>query len=151
MTNTSLSILLSLLLSLAVSAEALTQGAEAGQVAERVAAAISVPAAAREARAAGLPARELSAALDAFRARSVPANEVHAVIQAATAAAASNGPIDNFGAFVRSRLDQGMRGRELAAAIRAEPARRGRGGEPSQDTATSKRGRRAGGEKQRIP
>ena len=38
-----------------------------------------------------------------------------------------HGPTDNFGAFVQSKLDQGLRGRELSDAIRAEHAAHGKG------------------------
>jgi hypothetical protein len=37
-----------------------------------------------------------------------------------------HGPVDNFGAFVQRRLDEGLRGRDLADAIRAEHAAHGR-------------------------
>ena len=127
------------------------QGKGAGSPATRVAAAIALPAAARELRAAGVPPREVARALEVLASRSVPADEARTVILAASGAATSGGPIENFGTFVRAQLDAGVRGRDLAAAIRKAPTARERDARPARDTATVKRGGRAGGRKAGIP
>ena len=127
------------------------QAARPAGPAERARAAIALPAAARELRAAGVPSREVARALDALATRSVPADEARSAILAATEATAARGPIDNLGAFVAAQLDAGVRGRALAAAIRAAPSARPGAGQAQRDTATQKRGDRAGGAKQRIP
>src|SRR5687767_15243513 len=57
----------------------------------------------------------------------IPAYEATLVIDTARVVRREHGPVDNFGAFVQSQLAQGKRGRELAAAIRAEHARSGKG------------------------
>jgi hypothetical protein len=76
--------------------------------------AIALPTIAGMLRDRGVPVEELETAIFGARGKGVPAVE-------------ANGPIENFGAFVQARLDAGLRGRELAQAIRAEHARRGIG------------------------
>ena len=120
-------------------------------LAERLAAAVALPAAARELRAAGVPSGEVAVALEALGARTVPADEARGVLLTAAEAASARGPIDNFGAFVRSQVQAGVRGRDLSAAIRNEPSRRGRAVGQGRDTATDKRGGRSGGDKRKIP
>jgi hypothetical protein len=60
-----------------------------------------------------------------LRESGVPDEEVQSVIEAASVR--EHGPVDNFGAFVQDQLAAGLRGRDLAAAIHAEHARRGIG------------------------
>ena len=122
-----------------------------GSLAERLAAAVALPAAARELRASGVPSGEVAVALEALGARTVPADEARGVLLTAAEAASTKGPIDNFGAFVRSQVQAGVRGRDLSAAIRNEPPRRGRAVGQRGDTATDKRGGRSGGDKRKIP
>jgi hypothetical protein len=75
----------------------------------------------------GIPESEMGAVIGDARRRGVPAHETRDVLVAADAAIRQNGPVDNFGAFVQGRLAAGLRGRDLANAIRAEHARRGIG------------------------
>ena len=94
---------------------------------ERIRTAARLPEAASEAREAGIPEEEVGKVLTEARRRSMPAEEVEAVLVESAASARQNGPVDNYGAFVQSQLDQGLRGRELRDAIHAEHAARGKG------------------------
>jgi len=80
-----------------------------------------------EARREGVANEEIQSVLDAMRRNRIPAHEATAVIDTARAVRREHGPVDNFGAFVQTQLASGKRGRELAAAIRAEHARQGKG------------------------
>lgn len=80
-----------------------------------------------EARREGVPNDEIRSVLDAVRRAGVPAFEATALIDTARVVRRDHGPVDNFGAFVQTQLAAGKRGRELAAAIRAEHARVGKG------------------------
>lgn len=91
--------------------------------------AIDLPAKAKAVRARGVPAREVEQALKAAKQRGLGADEAADLLDAEDEAAAG-GRIDNFGDFVQQKLDEGLRGRELAQAIREEHARRGIGGGP---------------------
>ncbi len=86
-----------------------------------------LPVAAAEARRDGIANAEIRTALDALRNAGVPAHEATALIETERQAHRENGPTDNFGAFVQAQLAAGKRGQELAAAIRAEHARQGKG------------------------
>ena len=89
--------------------------------------AAQLPVVTTAARSEGVPNEEIRAILDAMGRSGVPAHEATAVIDTARAVRREHGPVDNFGAFVQSQLAAGKRGRELAAAIRTEHARLGRG------------------------
>jgi hypothetical protein len=78
-------------------------------------------------REEGVPEKDFRVAIEGAFKRGVSASETKDVMSQSTRAVRENGPIDNFGAFVQSQLDRGLRGRELAAAIHAEHARRGIG------------------------
>ena len=102
-------------------------GAQVPDWVTQIIAAASLPVVAAEARAEGVPSNDVQAALEALRGASVPAHEAKDVLDEARKAHREHGPVDNFGAFVQSQLASGKRGRALAAAIRAEHARRGKG------------------------
>jgi len=89
--------------------------------------AAQLPVVTAEARREGVTSDEIRAILDAMGRAGVPAHEATALIDTARAARREYGPVDNFGAFVQSQLAAGKRGRELAAAIREEHARLGKG------------------------
>ncbi|MFC1640244.1 hypothetical protein ACFL3B_05740 [Gemmatimonadota bacterium] len=89
--------------------------------------AIDLPRAAAELRAAGVPVDEVRNAIETARRQRVPAAEAEEVLAETSRAVEEHGPIDNFGAFVQTQLDAGLRGRDLAAAIRAEHQRNGIG------------------------
>jgi hypothetical protein len=91
-------------------------------------AAAQLPVSANEARSEGVPDKDVREVLNAMRDKKVRASEARDVLDEARSARREHGPVDNFGAFVQSRLDAGLRGRELAAAIRAEHRAHGKGG-----------------------
>jgi hypothetical protein len=94
---------------------------------ERLVRATELPAKAREVRAKGVPDGEMKDALRAAKSKGVKAGDMADVTGEQSKAIDQHGRIDNFGSFVRSKLDEGLRGRELAAAIHEEHARRGMG------------------------
>ena len=94
---------------------------------EQLLTATRLPIETMEARREGVANEDIRSVLEAMRRERVPAHEAVAVIDTARAVRRQHGPVDNFGAFVQSQLASGKRGRELAAAIRAEHARRGKG------------------------
>jgi hypothetical protein len=89
--------------------------------------AIRLPEAAEQARREGVPAAEVKEVLEAARSRNLPAGDTETIMVEETRAVREKGQIDDFGSFVRSKLDEGLRGRELSDAIRAEHAARGKG------------------------
>jgi hypothetical protein len=78
-------------------------------------------------RRGGIPEDEVRVVVEEARRKNIPANETRDVLKEADNAIRDHGPVDNFGAFVKARLDAGLRGRALAQAIRQEHARRGVG------------------------
>ena len=94
---------------------------------EQLLEAARLPVEAASARREGVASEEIRSVLEAMRTARVPAHEAVTVMDTARAARAEHGPVDNFGAFVQSQLASGKRGRELAAAIRAEHGRSGKG------------------------
>ena len=89
--------------------------------------AIQLPLVANDAREAGIPEDQVRGVLEQNRDRGVPVEDTVEVLESGAEAAEEHGPVDNFGAFVQSQLDAGLRGQELAAAIHAEHAARGKG------------------------
>ena len=89
--------------------------------------AIRLPKATQEARALGVPDDDIRGILDQARRQQVPPSALTEVLEGECESIREHGPIDNFGAFVQGKLDQGLRGRDLSAAIRAEHAARGKG------------------------
>jgi hypothetical protein len=89
--------------------------------------AAQLPVVTAEARREGVPNSEIKDVLDVMVKEKIPAHEATAVMDTARAVRRQHGPVDNFGAFVQTQLASGKRGRELAAAIRAEHAKRGKG------------------------
>ena len=92
-----------------------------------IASILNLPLAVDAARRAGIPAGTIWDVLDSLRRRRVPAADAEQILRAETEAVERGAPRDNFGAFVNAQLARGLRGRELAAAIHAEHARRGIG------------------------
>lgn len=112
---------------LPVAAQDSTAASEAQRARERILTALGIPRRAEEIRKAGAPDSSVSTILDILNKKRLPPEEVDEILVAERDAVREHGPTDNFGAFVQARLDQGLRGRELAAAIRAEHAARGKG------------------------
>ena len=109
---------------------------------ERMLRALLLPRTTHEARQAGIAEEELRKVLRAGRDRRIPPDEMELVLREEVRAMEDHGPIDNFGAFVQQRLDQGLRGRELAAAIRAEHTAHGKGGPAGKAKSKGKEGHR---------
>jgi hypothetical protein len=86
-----------------------------------------LPVVADSARREGTANESIRDVLEAMTKSRLPAHEATVILDSARMAHREHGPVDNFGAFVQSQLAQGKRGRELAAAIRAEHARSGKG------------------------
>lgn len=100
----------------------------ASTVRDRVRAALELPGIVDSIRRrGGIPEEEVRVVVDEARRKNIPANETRDVLKEADNAIRDHGPVDNFGAFVKARLDAGLRGRALAQAIRQEHARRGIG------------------------
>ncbi|HET9252099.1 MAG TPA: hypothetical protein VFP58_08290 [Candidatus Eisenbacteria bacterium] len=89
--------------------------------------ALRLPRTTQEARTLGVPESDIRAILDKAREKRVRAADVNELFEHENRAIREHGPVDNFGAFVQRRLDEGLRGRDLAEAIRAEHAARGKG------------------------
>ena len=86
----------------------------------RATAAIELPSAAIELRAAGVPPEEVQIVLVEVQERELPAPEVQVFFHRSTRLVRVHGPIPNFGSFVRIKLDEGVRGPALVQAIRIE-------------------------------
>ncbi len=89
--------------------------------------AAQLPVVAADGRREGIPSNEIRAALDAMNRAGMPAHEAKVVMDTARMARRDHGAVDNFGAFVQAQLAAGKRGQALAAAIRAEHMRQGKG------------------------
>jgi hypothetical protein len=89
--------------------------------------AAQLPVIAAEARAEGMPSTDIGTIIEAVRQANIPAQEAALILDTARVIRREQGPIDNFGAFVQSQLASGKRGKDLAAAIRAEHVRQGKG------------------------
>ncbi len=97
--------------------------------------AIDLPRVMQRAREAGIPDSSIRGVMDRMRQRRVPAEDAASAVELEVETVERGGDRNNFGSFVRAQVESGLRGRELAAAIRAERERRGmgpqgRGGRP---------------------
>jgi hypothetical protein len=92
-----------------------------------VLAALDLPKKAKALRDKGVAGAEVKEAIREARKKKLGAKRTKKLLEAAEESVDENGPVDNFGAFVRQKLDEGLRGKELAAAIKAEHAARGKG------------------------
>ncbi|MEN8006573.1 MAG: hypothetical protein ABFS42_06125 [Candidatus Krumholzibacteriota bacterium] len=94
---------------------------------ERVQKAAELITASKEAREAGIPEEEVAKVLKDARERGLSPRETEGILSESTSAVEESGPVDNFGGFVQAKLDEGLRGKELAAAIHAEHRQHGKG------------------------
>jgi len=92
-----------------------------------VLAALDLPKKAQALRKKGVDKEELKQAIREARKKKLKPKEAKELLEAAEASVDENGPVDNFGAFVQKKLEEGLRGKELAAAIKAEHKARGKG------------------------
>lgn len=107
---------------------------------------LNLPQAVDEGRRAGIPSGSIWGVLDSLRRRGVPAADAGQIVRAEVDAVKTGAPPENFGKFVNAQLARGLRGRELAAAIHAEHARRGIGrGRDKPQTGGAETGRARGG------
>lgn len=97
------------------------------ELGRRLMEAVKLPEIAERTREAGVPAEDVKEAIDAMAKKETRGDEATAAMTAAAEATKVHGPVDNFGAFVQEKLDAGLRGKELAQAIREEHAARGTG------------------------
>lgn len=120
---------------------------------DRILGAMHLPLKVQALRKAGADDAAVKAGLKAARERKLEAREAADLFAVAVTSVKEHGPVDNFGAFVQTQLDAGLRGKDLAAAIRKEHEAHGKGkpdgkgksdgkgnhgdkpGEPSADTA----------------
>jgi len=102
--------------------------------------ALRLPRTTQEARTLGVPESDIRAILDRAREKRVSAAAVNELFETENKAIREHGPVDNFGAFVQRRLDEGLRGRDLADAIRAEHAAHGKGKGPDMPGAAKGKG-----------
>lgn len=94
---------------------------------DKVLTAALLPVVAAESREAGVPDVQVRDILGILRRNRLPADDAWRVLDEEVRVVREGGPKDNFGAFVQTQLDAGLRGRELAQAIREEHRRRGIG------------------------
>jgi hypothetical protein len=94
---------------------------------DKVLAAAQLPVASAEAREEGVPNISISEFLDRVRQNRVPAEDAWRIMDEEVRVVKAGGPRENFGAFVQTQLDAGLRGRALADAIHEEHRRRGMG------------------------
>lgn len=90
-------------------------------------AALELPKLMERARRAGAADTTLREMIEIIRRRGLPAEEAVPAVEMEVEALEQGGAKDNFGSFVKAQVASGLRGRDLAAAIRAERARRGMG------------------------
>ena len=88
---------------------------------------LKLPQTVEEGRQAGIPSGTIWGVLDSLRRRNVPAEDAQQIVRDEVDAVKAGAPKENFGATVNALLARGLRGRDLAAAIHAEHARRGIG------------------------
>ena len=88
---------------------------------------LRLPGATQEARDLGVGDQDIREMLDLARDDRFTIGDLTQVIEARNESIREYGPVDNFGAFVQARHREGLRGRDLAAAIRAEHAAHGKG------------------------
>lgn len=89
--------------------------------------AIDLPARIAKLREAGVPPEEIAKALDGVKKGGMRPDHASEAMEAAGRSVEEHGTVDNFGGFVKSRVDEGMRGKDLAEAIRAEHEAHGKG------------------------
>ncbi len=88
---------------------------------------IRLPEIAEKTRDSGVSREDVRTILDEAVRRKLPPAETETILQESGRAAREYGPVDNFGAFVQSKLNEGLRGRDLASAIHEEHRLRGKG------------------------
>lgn len=103
------------------------QAQDLGALASSILSAIDLPTVVVELSEEGISVEVVGGILDDFINKDVPAGEASDVLAAAVESVREHGPVDNFGSVVQNMLASGLRGRELAQAIRQEHQSHGRG------------------------
>jgi hypothetical protein len=88
---------------------------------------LRLPTLAHETREKGVPNDDVKVALASLREANVPPEEAIATFEATVASIDEKGPVENFGELVQSKVKDGLRGAQLAKAIRDEHEQRGIG------------------------
>lgn len=101
--------------------------AQDGSLLEKIRSSGKLPWLANEAREAGVPDEQVKRTTFDFFRSGVSADDASRYFDEEVRIVREGGSKENFGAFVRSQVDRGLRGRELADAIHREHARRGMG------------------------
>jgi len=91
---------------------------------EQIRRVLRLPQTTQRAREQGIPDSAVRDILILTRQRGLPAEDAQRAVETETDAVAGGAPKGEFGAFVHSQLDRGLRGQDLAKAIRAEHERR---------------------------
>jgi len=94
---------------------------------QKAVSATALPEIVAEARDIGVKESAIQSLLDSLRHGGVPADDAESVLRLEVEAVKAGSPKENFGSVVQAQLARGLRGRELAAAIRTEHQRRGIG------------------------
>lgn len=94
---------------------------------DRIRFALNLPVRTTEARVWGVPEERVKGTIWDIQRGGVSAEDATRIFDEEVRIVREGGSKDNFGAFVRSRVEAGLRGRALADAIHAEHARRGMG------------------------
>jgi hypothetical protein len=89
--------------------------------------ALRLPTATHEARVLGMPDRDIRTILGMSRENRIPVGVLTETFEEQNKAVREYGPVDNFGAFVQAQLSAGLRGKDLAAAIKTEHMAHGKG------------------------
>jgi hypothetical protein len=88
---------------------------------------LRLPTLAHETRTRGVPDEDVKVALASMKEANVPPEDAIETFKATVASIDEKGPVENFGAFVQSKVKEGLRGPQLAKAIRDEHEKRGIG------------------------
>jgi len=95
--------------------------------AEGFLASLRLPVLAHETREKGVPDEDVKLAVSSLKDANVAPDDAVATLKETCASIDEKGPVENFGALVRSKIREGLRGRALAEAIHKEHEKRGIG------------------------
>lgn len=90
-------------------------------------ASLRLPVLTKETREQGVPDEEVKLAVVSLREAKVAPEDAVETFKATVASVGEKGPVEKFGDLVRIKLNEGLRGKALAKAIRAEHEKRGIG------------------------
>ena len=100
-------------------------GTEARANAKKTGIAVDLPLQASRLRAAGVPADEVSKAIDAAIASDISLDEAAALLSVSATAAEQSGPIEGFGGWTAEQMKLGLRGPALERELKDEHKSRG--------------------------